>query len=71
MGCKQSGQWRKELSRISRKKGSLGYVFKDKKLVSWIKMGRIVQAKCIVGAKVYRGMRKPIAFGDFPLVLCD
>ena len=49
----------------------MGYVFKDKKLVSWIKMGRIVQAKCIVGAKVYRGMRKPIAFGDFPLVLCD
>lgn len=34
-------------------------------------MLRIFQAKCTAGAKVYRGTRKPIAFEEFPLVLCD
>lgn len=50
----------------------MGYIFKDKKkLVSWIKMLGIFQAKCTAGAKVYREIQKPIAFGEFPLVLCD
>lgn len=34
-------------------------------------MGGIFQPKCTAGTKVYRRKRKPVVFGEFPLVLCD
>lgn len=34
-------------------------------------MGGTFQAKCTAGTKVYRETKKPKAFGEFPLVLCN